>query len=117
MTTLPNLDDRNVNYVLETAENILENTDDRRAGSKGEEQARHLFLNELMKYCDETSEQNFTTHPGAGTLTQKLLCALLIICVVFFSASVNKGFIAPVIISLILNLVVFCVFVYKFIFD
>ena len=117
MTALPNLDDRNVNYVLETAENILENTDDRRAGSKGEEQARHLFLNELMKYCDETSEQNFTTHPGAGTLTQKLLCALLIICVVFFSVSVNKGFIAPVIISLILNLVVFCVFVYKFIFD
>ncbi len=117
MTTLPNLDDRNVNYVLETAETILESTDNRRAGSKGEEQARHLFLNELMKYCDETSEQNFTTHPGAGTLTQKLLCALLIICVIFFSISVNDGLIAPVIISLILNLVVFCIFVYKFIFD
>lgn len=117
MTTLPNLDDKNVNYVLETAETILKNTGDRRAGSKGEEQARHLFLNELMKYCDETSEQNFTAHPGAGTLTQKLLCALLIICVIFFSVSVNGGLIVPVIISLFLNLSVFCVFVYKFIFD
>lgn len=117
MTTLPNLDDKNVNYVLETAEMILENTDDRRAGSKGEEQARHLFLNELMKYCDETSEQNFTTHPGAGTLTQKLLCALLIVCLILFSVSVNSGLIVPVIISLVLNLLIFCVFVYKFIFD
>lgn len=117
MTTSPNLDGKNTDYVFETAETVLESAKDRRAGSKGEELARQLFLNELMKYCDETSEQNFAMHPGAGTLTQKLLCSLLIICVALFSFSVNKGFIAPVVISLISSLVVFCVFVYKFIFD
>lgn len=117
MTTLPNLDDENVNYVFETAEYILENSEERRAGSKGEEQARHLFLNELMKYCDETTEQSFITHPGAGTLTQKLLCALLIVCVILFSVSITDGLILPVIFSLILNLLIFCVFVHKFVFD
>lgn len=117
MTTSPNLDVKNTDYVFETAETVLESAKSRRAGSKGEELARHLFLNELMKYCDETTEQNFATHPGAGTLTQKLLCTLLIVCVTLFSFSVNKGLILPVVISLILNLFVFCVFVYKFIFD
>lgn len=117
MTTSPNLDENNVNYVLQTAQNILESTDNRRTGSAGEEQARRLFLSELEKFSDETAEQNFTTHPGAGTLTQKLLCALLVICVALFCISVNRGFVAPVIVSLVLNIAVFCVFIYKFVFD
>ena len=117
MTTLPNLDDENVNYVFETAEYVLQNSEERRAGSKGEGQARHLFLNELIKYCDETTEQTFTTHPGVGTLTQKLLCVLLIVCVALFSLSVSGGLIFPVVLSLISNLLIFCVFVHKFVFD
>ncbi len=117
MTTLPKIEETNINYVLETAENVLQNTDNRRAGSKGEEQARHLFLYELMKYCDETNEQNFNTHPGSGTLIQKLLCALLLVCVVLFSVSVEGGYVVPVAISLFLNIILFCVFAYKFIFD
>ena len=73
MTTLPKLDDKNANYVLEMAETVVEKTDNRRAGSSGEEQARHLFLNEIMKYCDEVSESNFITNPGAGTAMHKFM--------------------------------------------
>ena len=50
MTALPKLDEKNANYVLEIAETVVEKTDNRRAGSKGEEQAERLFLNEIMKY-------------------------------------------------------------------
>ena len=82
MTTLPKLDDKNANYVLEMAETVVEKTDNRRAGSSGEEQARHLFLNEIMKYCDEVSESNFITNPGAGTAMHKFLCIVLIICTI-----------------------------------
>ena len=103
--------------MLETIETVTESTDDRRTGQKGEEQAKHLFLNELMKYCDDTQEQYFHTHPGAGTLTQKILCALLIICAVLFSISVSNGYVATAVISLLLNLGIFAVFSYKFIFD
>lgn len=117
MTTLPKLDDKNANYVLEMAETVVEKTDNRRAGSSGEEQARHLFLNEIMKYCDEVSESNFITNPGAGTAMHKFLCIVLIICVLLFSLSVNGGHIAPAAISLILSLLVFGIFSYKFLFD
>jgi hypothetical protein len=117
MTALPQLDDKTLSYVLETIETVTESTDDRRTGQKGEEQAKHLFLNELMKYCDDTQEQYFHTHPGAGTLTQKILCALLIICAVLFSISVSNGYVATAVLSLLLNLGIFAVFSYKFIFD
>lgn len=117
MTSLPKLDDKNINYVLETVQTITETTDNRRTGEKGEEQAKHVFLNELMKYCDDTQEQHFLTHPGAGTITQKILCVLLIICVFLFSSAVSNGYVGTAIISLILNLAIFGVFAYKFIFD
>lgn len=117
MTALPKLDDKNANYVLEMAETVVEKTDSLRAGSKGEEQARHLFLNEIMKYCDEVSEQSFTTNPGAGTVIHKFLCIIVILCILLFSVSVNGGYIAPASISLILSLLSFCLFAYKFLFD
>lgn len=117
MTALPKLDDKNANYVLEMAETVVEETGNRRAGSKGEEQAGRLFLNEIMKYCDEVSEQSFTTNPGAGTVIHKFLCIILILCVLLFSVSVDGGHIAPASISLILSLLAFCVFSYKFLFD
>ena len=82
MTILPKLNDKNVNYVLETVEAVADRTRDRRAGSKGEEQARHILLNELMKFCDETNEQSFITHPGAGTVLHKILSICLIVSVV-----------------------------------
>ena len=117
MTTLPELEQKNINYVLETVETIIDSTPDLRTGEKGEKQVNNHFLNELMKYCDDTREQTFFTHPGAGTLTHKILCVLLIICVLLFSSSVNNGYVITAVISLLLNLVIFGVFAYKFIFD
>lgn len=117
MTALPKLDAKSINYVLETIETVTDSTEERRAGEKGEEQVNHLFLNELMKYCDDTNEQHFPTHPGAGTVTQKILCLLLIICALLFSVSVANGYVGTAIISILLNLGIFAVFSHKFIFD
>ncbi len=117
MTTLPKLDDKNINYVLENVEYIAEKETELRTGDKGEDKVKHIFLNELMKYCDDTSEQVFPTHPGAGTITQKVLCVLLIVCVFLFAFSVSKGLVIGSVISIILNLCIFAVFSHKFIFD
>lgn len=117
MTANPKLDIYNVDYALETAELVLDSSKDRRAGSAGEEQAQHIFMNELIKYCDETKEESFKTHPGAGTIAEKILCVLLIFCVILFSVSVGKGAVLPSSVSLVLSLIIFCVFSYKFIFD
>lgn len=117
MTILPKLNDKNVNYVLETVEAVVDRTRDRRAGSKGEEQARNILLNELMKFCDETNEQSFITHPGAGTLLHKILSVCLIASVFLFSIALSGGFVMPIAISLILNLAVFGIYAHKFLFD
>ncbi len=117
MTTLPKLNDKNVNYVLETVETVLDRTRDRRAGSKGEEQARHILLNELIKYCDETNEQGFITHPGAGTVLHKILCICLIASVFLFSIALSGGYVIPIAVSLVLNLVIFGIYAHKFLFD
>ncbi|MBO5895896.1 MAG: hypothetical protein J6Q83_01230 [Clostridia bacterium] len=117
MTILPKLNDKNVNYVLETVEAVVDRTRDRRAGSKGEEQARGILLNELMKFCDETNEQGFITHPGAGTILHKILSVCLIASVFLFSVALSGGYVMPIAVSLILNLVVFGVYAHKFLFD
>lgn len=117
MTASPNLESKNVEYVLDTAELILNSSRERRAGSAGEEQAQHILMNELIKYCDETKQEKFKTHPGAGTLAEKLLCALLVICVILFSNAVNIGSVVSASVSLLTSLAVFCIFSYKFIFD
>ncbi len=117
MTTLPKLEDANINYCFEIAENILQNAPDLKAGSESEKNARHILLYELMKYCDETNEQSFFAHPGAGTLIHKALCVGLIVCVILFSVCVDNGYVLPVAISLFLNILMFCIFSYKFIFD
>ncbi len=117
MTTLPRLEDATINYCFETAENVLQNAPDLKAGSESEKNARHILLYELMKYCDETNEQSFFAHPGAGSLIHKGLCIGLIICVILFSVCVDNGYVLPVAISLFLNILMFCVFSYKFIFD
>lgn len=117
MTTLPKLSDNNVNYVLETVEQVVKNSHDRRAGSTGEAQVRHILHNELIKYCDETNEQGFSTHPGVGTALQKALSIMLIVSVILYSLSLGGGYIAPVTLSLIINLVVFAVYAHKFLFD
>lgn len=117
MTTLPKLDDTTINYCFETAENILQTSPDLKAGSESEKNARHILLYELMKYCDETNEQSFNAYPGAGSLIHKILCVGLIVCVVLFSVCVGTGYVVPVAISLFMNILMFCVFSYKFIFD
>ncbi len=117
MTATPNLESKNVEYVLDTAELVLNSSKERRAGSSGEEQVQHIFMNELKKFCDETHEEQFKTHPGAGTLAEKLLCALLVICVILFCSAVNTGSVFKASVSLLVSLVVFCIFSYKFIFD
>ena len=117
MTTLPRLEDANINYCFETAENILQKAPDLKAGSESEENARHILLYELMKYCDETNEQSFFAYPGAGSLIHKALCVGLVVCLMLFSVCVDNGFVLPVAISLFLNILIFCIFAYKFIFD
>ncbi len=117
MTASPNLESKNVEYVLDTAELVLNSSRERRAGSSGEEQVQHIFMNELKKFCDETHQEQFKTHPGAGTLAEKLLCALLVICVILFSDAVNTGSVLKSALSLLMSLVIFCIFSYKFIFD
>lgn len=117
MTASPTLETKNIEYVLDTAEQILNSSKERRAGSVGEEQAQHIFMNELKKFCDETHEEQFRTHPGAGTLAEKVLCALLTLCVILFYHAVNTGSVFIASISLLTSLVIFCIFSYKFIFD
>ncbi len=117
MTASPKLETKNVDYVLDTAELVLNSSRERRAGSSGEEQVQHIFMNELKKFCDETHEEQFKTHPGAGTLAEKVLCLLLIICLILFSDAVNTGSVFVASVSLLMSLIVFCIFSYKFIFD
>ncbi len=117
MTASPNLETKNIEYVLDTAELVLNSSKDRRAGSIGEKQAQHIFMNELKKCCDETHQERFKTHPGAGTLAEKMLCALLVLCVIIFSDAVNTGSVIMGSVTLILSIIIFCIFSYKFIFD
>lgn len=117
MTTLPSLNDRNTDYALRMLNTVADNTVDRRAGSVGERAAKDIFLKETEQYCDETYEQSFITHPGAGTALQKVLGVLLVFTVVLFSVSVSKGIAFPAIVSLILNLIIFGAYSHKFLFD
>lgn len=117
MTASPKLESKNTQYVLDTAELIVNSSRDRRAGSVGEEQAQHILMNELKKFCDETHEEQFKTHPGAGTLAEKVLCILLVACVILFSDAVNTGSVFTASVSLLTSLIIFCIFSYKFIFD
>ena len=117
MTASPKLETKNIDYVIDTAELVLANSKERRAGSDGEEQAQHIFMNELKKFCDDTHEEKFKTHPGAGTLAEKVLCALLVLCVILFYSAVKTGSVLNASISLLTSLAVFCIFSYKFIFD
>lgn len=117
MTASPSLEQKNVDYALDTTELVLSSSKERRAGSIGEEQVQHIFMNELKKFCDETHEELFRTHPGAGTLAEKVLCALLILCVLLFYSAVNTGSVFKASVSLLTSLIIFCIFSYKFIFD
>ncbi len=117
MTSIPKLELENTEYAIDTAELIVKTTRERRAGSVGEKQAQHILLNELKKYCDEATQQTFKTHPGAGTIAEKLLCMLLVVCVFLFSVSVSRGNAIWASIVLFASLIIFCVFCYKFIFD
>ncbi len=117
MTVFPKLESSNVDYALDTTEIILNSSRERRAGSVGEKQAQHILMNELKKFCDETKQDFFKTHPGAGTLAEKLLCVFLILCVFIFSSSVKQGNAITASVVLVASLIIFCVFCYKFIFD
>ena len=117
MTASPNLEAKNIEYVIDTTELVLSSSRERRAGSDGEKQVQRIFINELKKFCDETHEEEFKTHPGAGTLAEKVLCILLITCVLLFSNAVAVGSVFTASVSLLTSLVVFCIFSYKFIFD
>lgn len=117
MTATPNLETKNIDYVFDTAELVLSSSRERRAGSVGEEQAQRIYMNELKKFCDETHQEQFKTHPGAGSLAEKVLCMLLVICVILFSDAVNSGSVFTASVSLLMSLIIFCIFAYKFIFD
>ncbi len=117
MTVTPKLSFSDVQYASDTAEEILNSSKNRRAGSPGEQQAQNIILDELSNYCDSVTTQGFKTHPGAGTLLEKLLCCFLIFSTILFCTSTVRGLVAPTAVSLMLSLLVFCVFSYKVIFD
>lgn len=117
MTASPNLELKNVEYVLDTAELVLNSAKECRAGSPGEERTQHIFMNELKKFCDETHREQFKTHTGAGTLAEKLLCCLLIICVFILYDAVHSASVLKASLCLLVSLVIFCIFSYKFLFD
>lgn len=117
MTVVPHLENETTEYIYETVQDVTERTDERRAGSEGEKKAQKIFLGELMKYCDETSEEKFRTHPGAGTVTQKALSVLLILCNILFAVSAASGKAFAAGLSLAVSLFCFSVFAYKFVFD
>lgn len=117
MTVVPKLEKSSTDYVLNIAGKVLEECPERRAGSEGERKAQKIWLGELMKFCDETVEEKFKVHPGAGTLTQKILSVLLIVCNIMFVISAAGGKAGTAVVSLVLSLFSFSVFAYKFIFD
>ncbi len=117
MTTLPNLSEENIEYALETAQYVQKNTGNRRAGEKGEEEAKQIFLNELMKYCDETKEQRFSAYPGSGTNIHRALSVILFACTIIFCAAVSNGAALPIAFSLFFNILIFAIFAHKFLFD
>ena len=117
MTITPKLSSENIDYVFSVAGRILSESSDRLPSTPGEAYASRLLHNELKNYCDETSEETFTTHLRVGTILLKLLCLLLIISAIIFKASVAKGSVIPVCICTVLSILIFSVFAYKFFFD
>lgn len=117
MTVTPKLSFSDVQYASDAAEEILKSSKNRRAGSPGEQQAQNIILDELSKYCDSVITQGFKTHPGAGTLLEKILCCILIFSTILFCISTVRGLVAPAAVSLMLSLLSFCVFSYKVVFD
>ncbi len=117
MTILPTLSQENVDYVLDTARYVQKNSGNRRAGENGEEEAKQLFLNELMKFCDETKEQRFSAYPGSGTNIHRALSIILFVCTIVFCGSVSSGSAIPVAFSLLFNILIFAIFSHKFLFD
>ena len=60
MTITPKLSSENIDYVFSVAGRILSESSERLPSTPGEAYSARLILNELKKYCDETSEESFT---------------------------------------------------------
>lgn len=117
MTITPKLSSENIDYVFSVAGRILSESSERLPSTPGEAYSARLILNELKNYCDETSEENFTTHLRVGTLLLKILCALLCFSAIVFKVATNNGSVVPVCICTVLSVLIFSVFAYKFFFD
>ena len=117
MTITPKLTQENIDYVFSVAGKILSESSERLPGTPGEAYSSRLLLNELKNYCDETSEENFTTHLRVGTILLKVLCIILIISAFIFKIAEAHGSVVPVCICTVLSIATFSVFAYKFFFD
>ena len=117
MTITPKLTQENIDYVFSLAGRILSESSERLPSTPGEAYSARLVLNELKNYCDETSEESFTTHLKAGTILLKVLCALLIISAFIFKLAESHGSVVPVCVCTILSILIFSAFSYKFFFD
>ena len=117
MTITPKLSSENIDYVFSVAGRILSESSERLPSTPGEAYSARLILNELKKYCDETSEESFTTHLRVGTLLLKILCIFLCISAIIFKTSTLKGSVVPVCICTVLSVLIFSIFAYKFFFD
>ena len=117
MTITPKLSSENIDYVFSVAGRILTESSERLPSTPGEAYSARLILNELKNYCDETSEENFTTHLRVGTLLLKILCALLCLSAIIFKISTTNGSVVPVCICTVLSVIIFSIFSYKFFFD
>lgn len=117
MTVAPELKKENVDYAFSMMRRVENETGNRRAGSDGEKRVQKIWLGELMRFCDETSEEKFRVRTGAGTLTQKTLSAVLVVCNILFAVASATGVAALAVVSLLISLLSFAIFAYKFLFD
>lgn len=117
MTITPKLTQENIDYVFSVAGRILSESSERLPSTPGEAYSARLILNELKNYCDETSEESFTTRLKVGTILLKVLCGLLIVSAFIFKIAESHGSVVPVCICTVLSILIFSVFSYKFFFD
>ncbi|MGN0526733.1 MAG: hypothetical protein ACI4IF_04795 [Acutalibacteraceae bacterium] len=117
MSAAPKIEQKTLDFILDTVEEIYNACPSRQGGTSGEKKAQEILKSKLERYSDEIKCEPVKTHLGALVAVDKFICILLIISVILFFFSVGGGNVLTAGISLFLSLLVFCIFTYKYIFD
>lgn len=117
MSTAPKLEQKTLDFILETVEEIYNSCPSRQGGTEGERKAQELLAEKLERYSDEIKREQFKTHLGSLVIINKFICILLCISVILFFFAVGSGSVLFGAVSLCLSLAVFCIFSYKYLFD